>query len=212
MFSGIIENTAKILKIEASHQKHFLEIQRSKMLKSIKISDSLCVNGICLTIAKLTSSKISFDILEETFCRTTLKTNCPGDILNIERPLQWKGRVGGHFVTGHIDGIGEISKIKRGKREQTWEVKFPLSLSSFIAIKGSISINGVSLTVGEVKGNMFKIHLIPFTLKNTNLGLKKEGEFLNLEVDLLARYAVSAALTKKSKITKSFLKKHDFLI
>lgn len=208
MFSGIVEATGRVIKL-AVHQKQYrLEIECPLEMKT---SDSLCVNGICLTVTDRTKSKITFDILEETFLKTTLKKAKPGDILNLESALKAGDPIGGHFVTGHVDGIGKIKEIRKKNRQKTFVIEYPKDLSSFVACKGSISIDGVSLTVGETPRNCFEVHLIPFTLEHTNLGLRKIKDWVNLEVDILARYTVCALSKKESKITKSFLKEHGFL-
>ncbi|MBI1869729.1 MAG: riboflavin synthase [Chlamydiae bacterium] len=199
MFSGIIEKMGKFIQIDSSREKRRLEIGLEDNWKDLKISESVCVNGICLTAIEIKDSKISFDVLDETYQKTNLKFLQSGDFLNLERALRVGDRLGGHFVTGHIDGVGRIIDIIERSSEETFLMKFPEDLSPYIVPKGSIAVDGVSLTMGKVDKNVFEVHLIPYTLTHTNLGEKCKDNIVNLEVDILARYVLG--VRKKTKFT-----------
>lgn len=211
MFSGIIEGRAKLIDFKKTEKGFSLQIEAETEMQDLHISDSLCVNGICLTIVKKKGKIIVFDVLHETYQRTGLKNLQTGDSLNLERALKLGDRLGGHFVTGHIDGVGQIKKIIDIGQDRTLIIQFPSDLATFVAQKGSIAVEGVSLTLGVIKANTFEVYLIPYTLNQTNLGCKKLGDGVNLEVDILARYAVGSKTEKEpSKITQDFLKEHGF--
>jgi riboflavin synthase len=157
--------------------------------KSIKIGDSVSINGVCLTVAQLKGTKATFQVIDETISKTNFIDLKKGDRVNIERSLQVGGRLEGHFVLGHVDGTGIIKKIERGKNGSKLGVKIEnITLLPFITKKGSIAIDGVSLTVVDVKNSIVEIAIIPHTLENTTFGLKKIGETVNIEVDIISRY------------------------
>jgi riboflavin synthase len=210
MFTGLVETTGKFHSFEKKGKQWRLLISPPKNKFSVKISDSISVNGICLTVASQNSKSICFDVLNETYDKTGLKFLKPGASVNLERSLKIGDRLGGHFVTGHIDGIGEIVKISKTGKEKNLVIRSRENLSPYLAYKGSIAIDGISLTVGPVYKNSFEVFLIPYTLEHTNLGERKTGDCINLEVDILARYAKGEKLQKNCGITLSFLKKHGF--
>lgn len=189
MFTGFIETLGIIKKI---NQK---EIVLSIELKEITIGDSISVNGICLTVKNIQKQKInsimSFDISPETYLRTNLRYSRIGDYVNIERSLKIGSRLDGHIVTGHIDDISKILSIKNLGNSYEFEFSIPDKLEKFIAEKGSVALDGISLTVAKKMKNKFTVAIVPFTYQNTNLKLKKIGNFVNLEVDILARYVDS---------------------
>ena len=187
MFTGIIQSIGSIKKIESFKKDVQISIVYDpKKINGIKLGDSISVNGICLTVQKKQKNQFTFHVSEETLNRTIVfKENA---IVNLESSLLYSGKMGSGLVTGHIDGIGKISEIKI--RSQCWivEIKPPKKLLKFIAEKGSVSINGVSLTVNSIKDDKFKVNIIPFTLKETNLGGLARGSEINIEIDLIARY------------------------
>jgi riboflavin synthase len=187
MFTGIIQSIGVIKKIESLKKDVQISIVYDpKKINDIKLGDSISVNGICLTVQKKQKNQFIFHVSQETLNRTiAFKENA---MVNLESSLLYNGKVGGHFVTGHIDGIGKISEIKINSQCWIIEIKPPKKLLKFIAEKGSVSINGVSLTVNSIKDDKFKVNIIPFTLKETNLGALVKGSEINIEIDLIARY------------------------
>ena len=187
MFTGIIQSIGLIKKIESFKKDIQISIVYDpKKINDINLGDSISVNGICLTVQKKQKNQFIFHVSEETLDRTiAFKENA---IVNLESSLLYNGKMGGHFVTGHIDGIGKISEIKISSQCWIIEIKPPKKLLKFIAEKGSVSINGVSLTVNTIKDDKFKVNIIPFTLKETNLGGLARGSEINIEIDLIARY------------------------
>jgi len=210
MFTGIIESTGKFIGFEKikNQWRLFLSLPKSKF--SVRESESISVNGICLTVASLGRKAVRFDVLNETYHKTNLKFLKPGDTVNLERPLKMGERFGGHFVTGHIDGIGKILKISKTGKEKKLTVQSPENFISYLATKGSIAIDGISLTLGPINEDSFEVFLIPYTLEHTNLGARKPGDWVNLEIDILARYANERKTRKSSGITFNFLRKHGF--
>ncbi|HKR73284.1 MAG TPA: riboflavin synthase [Candidatus Nitrosocosmicus sp.] len=203
MFTGITQNLAVIEEIKKStlpndgHSEtisdkgnHHTEITlRLPDLKNIKIGDSISINGVCLTVASLRNTRATFQVIDETIKKTNLIDLRKGDRVNIERSLMIGDRLDGHFVLGHIDGIGTIKKIEKGRKGS--KIKIGIAnkkLLPLIAQKGSIAIDGVSLTVVNVKNSTVEIALIPHTLENTTLGLKQVDDTVNIEVDILSRY------------------------
>ena len=187
MFTGIIQSIGVIKKIESLKKDVQISIVYDpKKINDINLGDSISINGICLTVQKKQKNQFIFHVSQETLNRTIVfKENA---MVNLESSLLYNGKVGGHFVTGHIDGIGKISEIKINSQCWIIEIKPPKKLLKFIAEKGSISINGVSLTVNSIKDDKFKVNIIPFTLKETNLGALVKGSEINIEIDLIARY------------------------
>jgi riboflavin synthase len=187
MFTGIIQSIGVIKKIESLKKDVQISIVYDpKKINDINLGDSISVNGICLTVQKKQKNQFIFHVSQETLNRTiAFKENA---MVNLESSLLYNGKVGGHFVTGHIDGIGKISEIKINSQCWIIEIKPPKKLLKFIAEKGSVSINGVSLTVNSIKDDRFKVNIIPFTLKETNLGALVKGSEINIEIDLIARY------------------------
>jgi len=187
MFTGIIQSIGVIKKIESLKKDVQISIVYDpKKINDINLGDSISVNGICLTVQKKQKNQFIFHVSQETLNRTIVfKENA---MVNLESSLLYNGKVGGHFVTGHIDGIGKISEIKINSQCWIIEIKPPKKLLKFIAEKGSVSINGVSLTVNSIKDDKFKVNIIPFTLKETNLGALVKGSEINIEIDLIARY------------------------
>ena len=187
MFTGIIQSVGLIKKIESLKKDARITIEyKPNQIKASSLGDSISINGVCLTIQKKQKNQLTFHVSEETLNRTIALTE--KSLVNLESALLYNGKVGGHFVTGHIDGIGKIANIKTTSQCWILEIKPPKKLLKFIAEKGSIAINGVSLTVNSIKNDRFKVNIIPFTLKETNLGNLTKGSEINIEIDLIARY------------------------
>ncbi len=205
MFTGIVEDLVKIEEIKktsASKTKinnlenkngHHTEITiKVEKMKKIKIGDSVAINGVCLTVAKLDKNMATFQIIDETIKKSCFSYVKKGDKVNIERSLQVGDRLEGHFILGHVDCIGKIEIIEKNNMGSKIIIEITdKSLLHLIATKGSITIDGISLTVVNITNDKVEIALIPHTLENTTLGIKNMGDFVNVEVDILARYVSS---------------------
>jgi riboflavin synthase len=170
-----------------------LTVQAGAVARGLKIGDSVAVNGCCLTVAHLTArgrtKLMQFDLLDETWTRTNLQFMTPGAPVNLERSLRADGRLDGHFVTGHIDGLGRIIQWERAGPDHALDVAAPGEVMRYVVFKGSIALDGISLTVGRVRPKDFRIWIIPHTRKVTALGERRVGDAVNLEADILAKYA-----------------------
>jgi riboflavin synthase len=187
MFTGIIQSIGLIKKIESLKKDARITVAyETNKIKASNLGDSISINGVCLTIQKKQKNQLIFHVSAETLSRTISFSE--KSLVNLESAVLYNGKVGGHFVTGHIDGIAKITSIKITSQCWILEIKPPKKLMKFIAEKGSVAINGVSLTVNTVKNDNFKVNIIPFTLKETNLGSLTKGSEINIEVDLIARY------------------------
>jgi len=191
MFTGIVEGIGKIEQI-SKHTKNRSAIQMTvnlgKHAKGLKIGQSVSLNGVCLTTTKLSKSNCVFEMIEETINKTDLGNLKPGSIVNIERSLKIGERLEGHFVLGHVDGVGIIKKIQNKPKEvQVW-FEVPKKLSKYVVKKGSIAVDGISLTVVDVKNNLASVCLIPHTVEITNFKTKNVGDKLNIETDILGKY------------------------
>ena len=191
MFTGIIQATGRIKLLRTSGDRAELSVMVP--WTDIEKGESIAVDGVCLTVKEFDKNKgiVNFDIGIETFSVTTLKYLKPASPVNLERAMKAEDRFGGHFVLGHVDGIGEIHRVIPHKDNREIWVKIPENLSPMIAEKGSIALNGVSLTVNKKKGDLFSVMIVPFTLNHTTLKYIKEGDKINIEVDVLARYIYS---------------------
>lgn len=190
MFTGIVEETGQVVSLVQTARAWRLVLRASMVLEDLKIGDSLAVNGCCLTVAAIRpeASELQFDLLEETLKRTSFRILAEGRRVNLERSLLPTTRMGGHFVSGHIDATGEVGSIARVGADTVMEVVPPAEFLRYLVYKGCIAVDGVSLTVAEVKPDRFLLWLIPHTLEVTNLGERARGDPVNLEFDLLAKY------------------------
>ena len=189
MFSGIVCEIGTVEKLESKNG--LLEIIVSCSSIDIKIGDSVAVDGSCQTVVEVTPHSFKIQSTQETLSKTNFSKLKTGSKVNLETSLRVGDKIDGHLVLGHIDACGEVTSVINEEENKTVEILFPSSLSNFIAPKGSISVNGVSLTICEVKNNRFNFSLIPYSRDNTNLGLIKIGDLVNLEVDLISRYLVN---------------------
>jgi len=191
MFTGIIEGIGKIEKISKNTKNRSaiqMTVNLGKYAKGLKIGQSVSLNGVCLTATKLTKSNCIFEMIEETTNKTDLGNLKPGDIVNIERSLRTGDRLEGHFVLGHVDGVGIIKKIQNKPKEvQVW-FEVPKELSKYVVKKGSIAVDGISLTVVDIKNNLASVCLIPHTMEITNFKTKNVGDKINIETDILGKY------------------------
>ncbi len=193
MFTGLIFNSGTIVKRTPKGKGCRLFIKFEKSEKNIQTGESIAVNGVCLTVAQKSAKGFFADVIPETLQATTLGKIVEGQKVHLERALSYQGRVGGHFVTGHVDSRVKLIQVERVGRQKVFLIHLPRHLAPFIAVKGAITLDGVSLTVQEAASNAFKVVLIPHTLKKTTFADKKAGDELNLEVDMLARYAAKKA-------------------
>jgi len=193
MFTGIVEETGTIERIHPARNSIELTVRMRICGRGIKLGDSLAINGCCLTVAKLRSrgkSKLAqFDLLQETWDRTNLQFAKTGSLVNLERPLRADGRLGGHFVTGHIDGVGRITRWEKAGLDHVLDISAPPEVMRYVVFKGSIAVDGISLTVAGVQKRSFRIWIIPHTLERTALRERKKGDAVNLEADLIGKYA-----------------------
>ena len=187
MFSGITTNLGKIIKISRSKNPDFY-IKSDMKLEDVRIGSSIMCSGICLTVIKKENDVFSVNISEETLNVTNSSNWKIGSSINLEKSLKLGDEISGHLVTGHIDGISELKKIIKLEKSHLLHFGIPKSLKKFICRKGSISLNGVSLTINDVKNKFFTINLIPHTYKNTTFRSIKDGDIVNVEIDILARY------------------------
>jgi riboflavin synthase len=188
MFTGIVEEFATVVRLTQRPNLCVLEVKADKISRGTKAGESIAVNGVCLTATKIRQKTLTFDIMKATILSTTLKELRPKMRVNLERALKAGSRFGGHFVTGHVDGVGVIKKRIVGPNYVELEFFAPKEVLRFIVPKGSVAVDGVSLTVGKVKENFFSVYLIPYTLKVTTLGQKRANDSVNIETDILARY------------------------
>ncbi len=192
MFTGIVEETGVVREIKPSKKSIELTVQMNQCGRGLKLGASLAINGCCLTVVKLASrgkSRLArFDLLKETWNRTNLQFAKPGSLVNLERPLRTDGNLGGHFVTGHIDGLGKIIRWERMGQDHVLDISAPPDVMRYIVFKGSIAVDGISLTVAGVNKKGFRIWIIPHTFEVTALRERKVGDAVNLETDLLGKY------------------------
>lgn len=216
MFTGIIEEIGVIKKITKGVNSEKLLIQCNKVLEETKLGDSICTNGVCLTVTDINDHSFQADVMTETLLRSNLGNLTLGSEVNLERALTLSSRLGGHIVSGHIDGVGKIVSLKRIDNSIEVTIEAKLSILKYIIEKGSITIDGISLTVTYVDNKAFKVCIIPHTGENTILLKKKVGESVNLECDILGKY-VERLLSfkvedkKKSNISEGFLRENGFI-
>jgi riboflavin synthase len=196
MFTGLIEEVGSVIAAHVSGRGVQLQIAAPQIAKKIRTGDSVAVNGCCLTLSSQRDDRLSFDLLEETIARTNLKVLRPDTPVNLERALSADGRFGGHFVQGHIDCASPILAFEERSGDHRLEVELPAEFAHYVVSKGSIAMNGISLTVAEVLPKSFVVWIIPHTKGHTNLDRAKAGDLLNLEFDILAKY-VERMLLKK---------------
>ncbi|RLL40384.1 riboflavin synthase [Oceanobacillus piezotolerans] len=216
MFTGIIEEIGKVEKIQkVSEQAVEMTITSTKILEYVHLGDSIAVNGICLTVTNYTKNSFQVDAMPETILSTSLKDLKAGSKVNLERAMLANGRFGGHFVSGHVDGVGEILKKQKEQNAVYYQIQIPEELSRYVLHKGSITVDGTSLTVFGIENNLVTISLIPHTVSETILGGKGEGDKVNIECDMLAKHVQHMLqreqVEQKSEIDADFLKSNGFM-
>lgn len=208
MFTGIIEEIGRLALVENIPGGKRIKIYASKIMDDVKIDDSICVNGVCLTVTKFEKDHFFVDAVGATLNKTTINNLRMGTELNLERAVKLSGRLGGHLVQGHANGIGRITRITKLGENYFLEITLPDELEKYVIQEGSIAIDGISLTVAELNGNKAGLSIIPHTWNGTNLKFRKTGDDVNIEVDVIAKYAEKLLNGRKDNgnITEKWLK------
>lgn len=188
MFTGLVEELGSVRRIERRGASQWLEVAAERVLDDLRVGDSVNIDGACQTAVDIDSSGFAVESVSETLSRTTLGNFRVGQAVNLERALRADQRLGGHMVLGHVDGVGRITRIAERDREWVVEIAPPTELARYIAAKGSIAIDGISLTVAGLSSGGFTVAIIPHTFDNTTLSHRRAGDSANLEVDVIARY------------------------
>lgn len=216
MFTGIVEEMGKIVRVEKGAKSSRLTVSGDKIFSDLKLGDSVATNGVCLTVTSFSKGIFTADVMNETLKRSNLGELRQGSMVNLERAMIANGRFGGHIVSGHIDGTGVITKIEQDDIAVWYTIRADRKIMKYIIEKGSVAIDGISLTIAKVTDNDFSVSLIPHTAKETVLGYKKTGDTVNLENDVVGKYIEhflsfkEELETKSSGITKEFLLKAGF--
>ena len=215
MFTGIVEELGKIKSFERFSNGAELTVECKDILSDIKIGDSICVNGVCQTVTEFNSTSFSVMLSDETLNVTNFYNAKQGDYVNLERALALNARLGGHIVSGHIDCTGRLISLKKLSNFYNLEFEMLQENSKYVVYKGSITINGISLTIAEVNGNRFTVAIIPHTYENTVLKYLKSGDSVNIETDIIAKYVEKLLGFKDNKtketINMEFLKENGFV-
>jgi riboflavin synthase len=215
IFTGIIEETGTISRIKRGSNSCSISINCSKVVDDVRLGDSIAVNGVCLTVVEYSKNHFTADVMPETFAKTTLNTLAMGSLVNLERALRVGDRLGGHMVQGHVDGIGTILERQTYDIAVIFRIAASPEIIKYIVAKGSITIDGISLTVVEVLKDSFTVSLIPHTAMITTLGQKQPGDRVNLETDIIARYVerflAEPERPAQGKVDVRLLAEHGFL-
>lgn len=215
MFTGIVEEIGIVEQVQRGRHSAILSIRASKVLEGTKTGDSIAVNGICLTVTQLAEGRFSADVMHETLNRSSLAKLRKGVHVNLERAMAADGRFGGHIVAGHVDGVGKILKIRRDDTAVWYTIAAEPSVLRYIVEKGSVTIDGVSLTVAEVSADCFAVSIIPHTQQQTILKERAVGDLVNLETDIIGKYVEklmqpASPVLHTSRITTEFLAENGF--
>jgi riboflavin synthase len=197
MFTGLIEDVGKIGVLRIAKNSAVLEVKTKLPLRAMPLGASVAVNGACLTVVKKTKDVFMADVSPETLQRTNLQSLAAGGLVNLEQPMRFQDRLGGHLVTGHVDGIGTITAIKPEGGFTVFRFRVPAIISSLLVAKGSVAVDGISLTVNDCRRDGFSVAIIPFTLQHTNLRVRRVGDKVNLETDLIGKYVQSFLAQRK---------------
>lgn len=212
MFTGIIEAVGRIARLEPRSGDLRLHVDTLALdLADVALGDSIAVSGACLTVVELTPRGFAADVSNETLKLTTLGAHKVGDAVNLEKALRLADRLGGHLVSGHVDGLGKVLAVSRDARSQRWQFEVPQRIARYIAAKGSVCIDGTSLTVNEVADNRFGVNLIPHTVDHTTFHARRIGDAVNIEVDQIARYVERLLHGDAApKLDEPFLQRHGY--
>lgn len=214
MFTGIIEEVGTVRQIRRGRHSAVVTVQARTVLEDTKIGDSIAVNGVCLTVTQLFSDRFSADVMHETLARSALAGLTAGTAVNLERAMAANGRFGGHMVAGHVDGIGRISHIRRDDTAVWYTILAAPAILRYVVEKGSVAVDGISLTVAAVDRESFSVSAIPHTVSRTSLHDRREGDPVNLEADVIGKYIEKllrpAPEEKRSSITREMLSQYGF--
>lgn len=217
MFTGIIEETGTLERTRRGRDSAVLRIRACKVLTDVKPGDSIAVNGVCLTVTSFDTVGFTADVMHETLNRSSLGALQPGSRVNLERAMPANGRFGGHIVAGHVDGIGQVIQIRKDDNAVWYTISAQPEVLRYVVEKGSIAIDGISLTVASVSAADFSVSVIPHTVAVTNLGDRRAGDMVNLENDMVGKYIEKFMLNRnetvqseKTQLTREFLSRHGF--
>ena len=212
MFTGIVEDIGAVKTLQSDKQSMEITVVSKKMIEDVKLGDSIAVNGVCLTVTRFNELELTMDVMPETVRATNLQQLAVGDPVNLERAMSANGRFGGHFVSGHVDGVGKILRKRPFANAVYIDIELSKELTSYCIPKGSITIDGTSLTLFHVEENGITVSLIPHTYKETILGMKKIGALVNVETDLVGKYILNQLKSGQESptITRDFLAQNGF--
>ncbi len=199
MFTGIVEEAGQVVRIAPGRRSTEFVVQTKRVGRRIRAGSSVAVNGACLTVVKARGGRLHFDVLNETLRCTNLGGLRQRDLVNLERPLRADGRLDGHFVLGHVDATGTVRRWEQVGKDYVLEVAAPRTIMALVLYKGSIAVDGISLTVADAGKNWLRIWIIPHTYQVTNLQAKRVGDFVNLEADILGKYVIKALENRRGK-------------
>ena len=208
MFTGIVQEVGSIVSVPAGK----LVVAAGQILEGLELGGSIAVNGICLTVTEFTDRYFSVDVMPETMSKTNLGKLHAGDKVNLERPLGFGGEIGGHLVQGHIDDTGKVVSIVRNGEALLIKFQAPPEVIRYIVSKGFIAVDGTSLTVVEKDNTSFSVSIVGFTRQNTILANRKQGDIVNLEVDIIGKYVAEFMKPQETGVTAELLREHDFTI
>ena len=213
MFTGIIEEVGSVISIRRSAASSFIRLRAEKVLSGTKLGDSIAVNGVCLTVTELDDTSFQADVMNETLSRSSLGSLSNGSPVNLERAMAADGRFGGHIVSGHIDGTGTITNIRNDGIAVWYTISAKPDIMRYIVEKGSIAVDGISLTVAKVTDSSFSVSVIPHTAAETILGSRKKGDIVNLENDIIAKYIEKLIKPESSKngVSLELLARNGFM-
>ncbi len=210
MFTGIVVETGVVKKLSKGPKSASITIGGKKIFEDLKLGDSIATNGVCLTVSSFTSDSFTADVMNETLSRSNLGSLKVGSSVNLEPAMQMNGRFGGHIVSGHIDGVGKIVNIKKDDIAVWYTIDTSSEIMKYIIEKGSITIDGISLTVAKLRNSQFSVSIIPHTAKETILGQKSVGDTVNLENDIVGKY-IEKFVTRSEGVTKELLMSNGFI-
>lgn len=188
MFTGIIEELGTVISLQRGSKSAVLTLKGNLIFDDLKPGDSVAVNGVCLTATNISTNTFKADVMNETFHRSSLGKLKKGDVVNLERAMAANGRFGGHMVAGHVDDVGELAEIRQDDNAVWFTIKAPRKIMKYCIEKGSIALDGISLTIAKLTEDTLSVSMIPHTIKNTNFGYKKPGDLINLENDMVGKY------------------------
>ncbi|TKD69907.1 riboflavin synthase [Pseudalkalibacillus hwajinpoensis] len=216
MFTGIVEEIGRVESVQQAGESIVMQIAASTVLKDVHLGDSISINGVCLTVTSFTNSTFTVDIMPETFKSTALRHLGPNSSINLERAMAANGRFGGHFVSGHVDGVGEITRVEKVENAVYYDISISRDLIIYFVEKGSVSIDGTSLTVFGIGDHSLTISLIPHTVEETVLGRKRVGDLVNIECDMLGKYIMqyldqrNGSKPEPASLGSQFYEEHGF--